>query len=294
MPTKRTLLAAASLAALPLLRPVAALAQAAAADPPTLKVALLPDESASTVIQNNQGLKEYLEGRLGKRIELVVTTDYSSMIEAMRFKRIDLGYFGPLSYVLAKSRSPDLEPFAALASGGKPTYTSHIIANTQSGIARAEDVRGKTVGFGDPASTSSHLIPRALLKNLGLEAGRDYRFQHLGSHDAVARAVQAGNVQAGGISRPIFETLVERRAVDPAKVAAVAESRPIPNYPWTMRGDLAPALKDKVRAAFLELKDPAVLGAFKAESFQPIADADYDVLRETAKLLEIDLSKARG
>lgn len=269
-------------------------ARAQGADPATLKVALLPDESASTVIQNNQSLKDYLEQRLGKRIELIVTTDYSSMIEAMRFKRIDLGYFGPLSYVLAKSRSPDIEPFAALVAGGKPTYTSYLIANTGAGITKAEDVRGKTVGFGDPASTSSHLIPRGLLKTLGLEAGTDYKFQHLGSHDAVARAVQAGNVQAGGLSRPIFETLVERKIVDLAKVAVVAESRPIPNYPWTLRNDLAPALKERIRAAFLELKDPAVLKAFKAEAFQPIADADYDVLRETAKLLDLDLTKARG
>ena len=75
------------------------------ADPETLKVALLPDESASTVIKNNQALKQYLEEKLGKKIELVVTTDYSSMIEAMRHGRIDIAYFGPLSYVLAKSKS---------------------------------------------------------------------------------------------------------------------------------------------------------------------------------------------
>ena len=84
------------------------LAVAASPDPATLKVALLPDENASTVIKNNQPLKQYLEGRLGKSVELVVTTDYSSMIEAMRHGRIDLAYFGPLSYVLAKSKS-DIE-----------------------------------------------------------------------------------------------------------------------------------------------------------------------------------------
>ena len=264
------------------------------ADPDTLKVALLPDESASTIIQNNQGLKTYLEQGLGKRIELVVTTDYSSMIEAMRFKRIDLAYFGPLSYVLAKSRSPEIEPFAALVSGGKPTYTSYLIANVAAGIARPEDVKGKTVGFGDTASTSSHLIPRALLKNASLEAGQDYSFQHLGTHDAVARAVQAGHVQAGGLSKPIFTSLVEKKSIDPAKIKVVAESRPIPNYPWTVRGDLAPDLKEKIKAAFLEIRDPVILKQFKAESFAPITDADYDVLRETAKLLNIDLTKVKG
>ena len=82
-------------------------------DPQTLKVALLPDENAGTVIKNNQPLKDYLETTLGKKVELIVTTDYSSMIEAMRFGRIDLAYFGPLSYVLARQKS-EIEPFVAL------------------------------------------------------------------------------------------------------------------------------------------------------------------------------------
>src|ERR1700743_1911620 len=82
----------------------------ASSNPALLRVALLPDESAATVIQNNQPLKDYLQSKLGKQVELVVTTDYSSMIEAMRRGRIDPGYFGPFSFVLAKSKDPHIEP----------------------------------------------------------------------------------------------------------------------------------------------------------------------------------------
>ena len=85
-------------------------------DPDKLIVALIPDENAATVIQDNQGLKDYLNQKLGKEIELVVTTDYSSMIEAARNDRLDLAYFGPLSYVLAKTKS-EIEPFAARIKG---------------------------------------------------------------------------------------------------------------------------------------------------------------------------------
>jgi phosphonate transport system substrate-binding protein len=53
-------------------------------------------------------------------VELIVTTDYSSMIEAMRHGRIDLAYFGPLSYVMAKSKS-DIEAFAAIEKKGSAT-----------------------------------------------------------------------------------------------------------------------------------------------------------------------------
>ena len=97
-------------------------------DPDTLKVALLPDENASTIIKNNQGLEKYLEEKLGKDIELVVTTDYSSMIEAASNGRLELAYFGPLSYVLAKTKS-NIEPFAALKKDGETTYKSVIIAS---------------------------------------------------------------------------------------------------------------------------------------------------------------------
>jgi phosphonate transport system substrate-binding protein len=83
---------------------------------------------ASTVIKNNQPLKTYLAEKLGKKIELVVTTDYSSMIEAMRHGRIDIAYFGPLSYVLAKSKS-DIEAFAAVERKGSTTYQGVIVAN---------------------------------------------------------------------------------------------------------------------------------------------------------------------
>jgi phosphonate transport system substrate-binding protein len=286
--TRRSILkAVAGLAALSFAPP------ALAADPTVLKVALLPDENAATIIQNNKGLELYLEKALGKKIELIVTTDYSSMIEAMRFKRIDLGYFGPLSYLLAKSRAPDLEPFAALVVNGQPTYKSCIIARSDSGITKLTDLRGKTLGFGDPASTSSNLVPRYVLQRAGLIAGKDYQFQHLGAHDAVARAVQAGNIDAGGLSRPIFDSLVAKGSIDPAKVKVIVDSAPIPNYPWTMRGDLSPALKQKLRAAFYGLKDPAVLKAFKGDGFQPIKDSDYDGLRATAKILNLDLAKVK-
>lgn len=266
-----------------------AAAQTSVADPATLRVALLPDENAATIIKDNQGLKEYLEKTLGKKVELVVTTDYSSMIEAMRFGRLELAYFGPLSYLLAKSKS-DIEPFAALMSGGSTTYTSVIVANADKHINKIEDIKGKDVAFGDPASTSSHLVPRAMMLDHGLASERDYKPHYVGAHDAVAKAVQNGNAEAGALSRPIYDSLVERGIIDPKKVKVIAETKPIPQYPWTMRSNLDPQLKEKVRQAFYNLKEADILKKFKAQGFAPITDKAYDPLRDTAKILNLDLS----
>lgn len=259
-------------------------------DPETLKVALLPDENASTIIKNNQGLKDYLETQLGKKVELIVTTDYSSMIEAMRHGRLDLAYFGPLSYVLARQKSK-IEPFAALKTKGSTTYQSVVIANISSGVKVIGDIKGKNMAYGDKVSTSSHLIPKSVLAEQGLDAGRDYQEHFVGSHDAVALAVQNGHAQAGGLSRPIFESLVERKMVSLDKVKVLEYSKPFPQYPWTLRSNLKPELKDKIRSAFLNLKDPAVLKAFKADGFDAITDQQYDVVRNLGPLLKIDLAK---
>ncbi|NLY33357.1 phosphate/phosphite/phosphonate ABC transporter substrate-binding protein [Advenella alkanexedens] len=272
--------------------PLAAAAQAK--NPDRLRVALLPDENAATLIQNAEPLKQYLQKTLNKDIELIVTTDYSSMIEAMRFGRIEVAYFGPFSYVLAKSKAPGIEPFAVGVERGSPTYQSVLIANADGPVKSLADIRGQSFGFGDQASTSSHLAPRAhILKKTGLDGEKDYRPIHLGAHDAVARAVQAGQVPAGGLSKPILDTLIKKGTIDPSKVIELDLSAPIPNYPMVMQDNLAPELKDQIRKAFLEMKDPEVLTSFRVEAFAPTDDKAYDVLRDTATILNLDIGKMK-
>ena len=225
----------------------------------------------------------------------MVTTDYSSMIEAMRFGRIEVAYFGPFSYVLAKSRAPGIEPFAVGVERGSPTYQSVMIAQAGGPVRELADIRGRPFGFGDQASTSSHLVPRAtILQRAGLIGGRDYRVVHLGTHDAVARAVQGGQVPAGALSKPILDTLVRRGTIDATRVIEIGLSEPIPNYPMVLQGNLSDALKAAIRSAFLDLRDAEVLRSFRVEGFAPTNDEAYNVLRETARLLELDLSQMRG
>lgn len=281
------LLAAAPLAAsLPL--------HAQGKDPAKLRVALLPDENAASIIQNAQPLKRHLEQTLRKDIEITVATDYSSMIEAMRFGRIEVAYFGPFSYVLAKSKAPTIEPFAVGVERGSPTYQSVLIATAGGPVKTLADVRGKPFGFGDQASTSSHLAPRAhLLKKYQLDGEKDYRPVHLGTHDAVARAVQAGQVPAGALSKPILDSLITRGIVDGSRIVQLDLSAPIPNYPVVMQSDLNPALKQAIRTAFLDMKDKDILKSFRVEAFAPTDDKAYDVLRDTASILKLDLGRMK-
>lgn len=266
-------------------------ASASESDPDVLKIALLPDENASALIKRNQPLKDYLESTLGKEVELIVTTDYSSMIEAMRFGRIHLGYFGPLSYVMAKSKS-EIEPFAAMIVDGKPTYRSIIIAHVDSGVQSYADIKGKKMAYGDRASTSSHLIPKTvLMESAGLKAGEDYEAHFVGTHDAVAVNVANGNAEAGGLSEVIFHHVMDRGLIDRNNVRILGYSGEFPQYPWAMQSSLSPELKQKIQDAFVAIEDKEILDNLKAEGFAAIKDSDYNVIREMGGLLNLDFAK---
>jgi phosphonate transport system substrate-binding protein len=126
------------------------------------------------------------------------------------------------------------------------------------------------------------------MMNLGVMPKIDYKQNFLGAHDAVAVNVQRGNAQVGGLSRPIFGSLVAKGRIDPAKVKVLGYSAPIPQYPWVMRTDLTADIQKGIREVFFSLKKGTedgdkVLKPFKADGFAEITDADYDIIRDIRK-----------
>ena len=250
--------------------------------PQTLKVALLPDEDPASIIKDNQAFADYLAKKLNCKIELIVPHDYSVLIESMRSGRLHLAYFGPASYVTCKDKGCEISPFAAKLKNGATTYQSVIVANPEK-IKDIKDIKGKKMGYGDQASTSSHLIPKGSLLNHDLQPRRDYEQHFLGSHDAVALNVQSGSVDAGGMSSSIYEKLVDKKTIDAKKVSIIHVSEHFPQYPWAWRNDLDPALKTAIKQAFLDLDDKAILKNLKAQGFASIEDSAYNVVRELEK-----------
>ena len=266
--------------------------QSSTAQPTTVKtlmVALVPDEDAATVVQDNQGLKSYLETTLERPVELVVSTDYSTLIEAAIRNKTDLTYFGPLSYVIARGKAPFLEPFAVRLKDDASTYKAVLIGNREQGIHTFDAVRGQTVALGDPASTGSRLFPQLRLAEAGLQPNVDYEPVFLGAHDAVAKAVERGTAAAGGLSQVIYDKLVEQGTINPDKLVVLGTSSAIPQYPWTMGSNLDEELRQAVKQSFYNLKDPVLLQPLRADGFVPAQDSDYDGVRRAAAVLGLSL-----
>lgn len=82
------------------------------------------------------------------------------------------------------------------------------------------------------------------------------RVAYSGAHDATVAWVQAGKVDGGVLNASVWQKLVDAGKVDTSKVKVFATTPTYYDYNWTVRGNMDPELKEKIKQAFLTL-DPA-------------------------------------
>jgi phosphonate transport system substrate-binding protein len=273
---------------------LAALIPGAARSAAVLHVGLVPSEDPRVVVTDNRALLEHLHNALQMEIKPFVATDYNGVIEALRSKKLDIALLGPFSYVLA-DKVAAVEAFALLETQKQgPTYRSVIIARRNNGIATIQDLKGRTFAYVDPSSTSGHLFPKAGLIKAGLDPDAMFsRVIFSGGHDASAIAVQNGKVDAAAIADALLEPAFARGMLKEKDVAVVWTSEAIPGAPAVYRRDLPADLKARIRAAFAQMRDMPWGPNTIIKRWVPVDDAAYDVVRETAKLLNLDLAKLK-
>jgi len=259
-----------------------------------LRMGLVPSEDPRVIMSDNQALLDELQKSMQMEIKPFIATDYNGVIEALRSKRLDIAFLGPFSYVLATTVA-DVEAFALMETQRQgATYRSVIVARKDHGIHNLKDLSGKTFAFVDPGSTSGFLFPKAGLIKAGYNPDRYFsRVIFSGGHDASAIAVQNGKVDAAAIADALLETAYNRGMLKQDEVAVIWTSEAIPGPPMVYRRDLPEKLKEKIRAAFGQIRDVPWSPKSTIKRWVPAKDSDYDVIRETAKLLDLDLKKMK-
>jgi phosphonate transport system substrate-binding protein len=264
--------------------------------PKEITFALLSTENAAEITRRWGPILAQLEKDLGVKVKAATATDYRGTIEALKFKKAEIGHLGPKSYVEASNNNyANVEPIAQLQlANGSLGYRSCLIVHSDSDIFSPEDMTGKTFAFNDPNSTSGYLVPSAFfMMEMGVDPKKHFsKVTFSGSHEASILAVAAKKVEIASTNLPDLQQLTRENKVPRGALRVIWVSKIIPNDPIVVRKDLPPSFKSAVQESLTTMRARNTeafkeIGAWLG-GFVPADDGKYQVIRdlnETAKRL---------
>lgn len=270
---------------------------AGAADSP-LTIALTPSRDPTALQEAGDAFARTLTRLSGVVVRAQVASDYAGVVEALRSRRVDLAFVHPVGYVLANREAGCLILVRDVWQG-KTAYTARFFVRKGVGIERLEDLRGRTIAFVDPASSSGYIYPMVLLIKRGLVRDRDPKtfFKDAlfaGTHEAALRSLLAGRVDAAAS----FDKAPDLHLKDPAlvaRLAVVAETPEIPEAGICARPGLPPAAVERIRQALLAIKGPEHAALLKQlydiDGFVEASDRDYEPVRDAMTLMGLGRPK---
>jgi len=259
-------------------------AQDTATWPKEITFALLSTENAAEITRRWSPILAQLEKDLNVKVKSVTATDYRGTIEALKFKKAEVGHLGPKSYVEAATNNyANVEPVAQLRlANGSLGYRSCLIVHSDSDMFSPEDMAGKTFAFNDPNSTSGYLVPSTFfMTEMNMDPKKYF-----------SKVTFSGSHEVASTNLPDLQQLTRENKVPRGGLRVIWVSKLIPNDPIVVRKDLPASLKSAIQESLVSMKakNPDAfkeIGAWLS-GFVAADDGKYQVIRElndTAKKL---------
>ena len=252
-----------------------------------LRMTAIPDEAPTELARKAAPLVKYLEGKLAMKVEFTPVSDYAAAVEALVNKQVDVAWFGGFTFVQANVRSGG--KIIPLVQREEDEKFRSVFITADPALKTLADLKGHTLSFGAPSSTSGHLMPRSFLLEAKIDPDKDLkRVAFSGAHDATIAAVAAGKVDAGALNISVWDKFVADKKVDTGKVHVFYTTPPYFDYNWSVHADMPVALREKLAKAFLDLNSNTaegkeVLELQRATRFIPTQPANYKGIEAAAR-----------
>lgn len=230
-------------------------------DSDTFRLGFLPAERAAEFNTSAEALAEFLEERMGTRVEVSIPTAYEPLIEALRFRNLDAAFMDAAPAWIAHERAGVEVVLAERRASGETFYWAEgFIRADENGIDGLEDLAGKRVAHTSWTGSSGFVLPIGRMIDEGLIPVNGNDFPDL------QRALEnhfAGYTMAGGY-KAAMELLVRGHAdvafgaddaperflepEDRASVRPFIRLGRVPSHPVVV----APHVSEERREAFVE------------------------------------------
>ncbi len=275
---------------------------AAQTSPPTeVRFSILSTESSENLMPKWKPFLDDMSRQTGLRITPFFADDYAGLIEAMRFNKVQVGWFSQKSGLEAVNRG-NAEVFAqASYADGQPGYYSIIQVKQASPIKTLDDLlkcdKSLNIGMGDANSGSGFLVPIVyLFAPRGIDPETCFKTVVNQNHEGNALSVFNGRLDAAANNTTNMKTMGRSRMDVVNDLREVWRSPLLGLDPVIFRKDLDPAAKAALRNFFSDYgvkgspekiaRERAVLASLE---WGPFRLAGNEVL---IQVREIDLRKA--
>lgn len=242
---------------------------------------VIATDSASVERERWEPLFRDMEKKTGLTVKSFYAPDYAGVVEAMRFNKVQVAWYGNKAAIDAVDRSNG-EVFAQiLRADGTLGYYSLLITQKDSPYNNLSDVlkNSKSINFGigDPGSTSGFLVPSYYIFAMNkVDPRTAFKTIRNASHGANIQAVLAKQIDVATNNTEETDKLEIAKPEIAKELKIIWKSPLIPNDPIVWRKDLDPAIKAKIKSFLIGYgktdADKAVLkniynyGGFKESS----------------------------
>jgi phosphonate transport system substrate-binding protein len=226
--------------------------------PKQINFGIISTESTTALEKSFGPFMKDMAKYLGIPVKSFFASDYAGVIEGMRFKKVDVAWYGNKSAIEAVDRAGG-EVFAqTIKDDGSRGYYSLLITHKDSGLNSLDDVlkcdQTRTFGNGDPNSTSGFAIPGYYVWALNNKTPEGCFKRVVNSnHEGNAIAVATKKVDvATNNTESLYARLAVTRPDLFANVKEIWRSPMIPSDPMVWRKDLPAELKQKILFFFIQ------------------------------------------
>jgi phosphonate transport system substrate-binding protein len=229
---------------------------AAAEDLKEITLGIIPTESTASAMTGFEPFRADMEKALGIPVKLFMAPDYAGVIEAMRFNKVQIAWFGNKSAIEAVNRA-DGEVFVQTVDvTGNPGYWSLIVVHKDSPFQTIEDIirdgKNLTFGNGDPNSTSGYLIPTYYIWGQhGIDPAKHFKLVRNANHETNLMAVANKQVDFATNNTENWDKFAKAHPDMIKNVRIIWKSPLIPSDPMVWRKDLSKEWKSRIKGFFL-------------------------------------------
>lgn len=270
--------------------------------PKELNVQFVPSQAATELESRAKPLEKMLSDRLGIPVHVSMSTDYNTVVEAMKSKKVDVGFLPPNGYVLAhKQGAADVllqaQRYGVKQPGGRPTknlvntYRAEILVKKGSNIKSWKDLKGKSISIQSPTSSAGYVYPIAELKEKGLDVKKSCKLVTVTGQDQSVLNVLNGDTDAAFVFEDARTIVKKDNPKIMSQVVPIYFTKPIPNDTISVVPSMSKSFRKKLANAFIDIgkskKGKKIIESiYTHEGYVTSKDSDFNVVRKYEKIIE--------